>query len=290
MVLRSILAFFGRLCEFFWLHFLLIKHKKSMLFRENATALWWWSSRRWPGCRVHLFTLRTPIGFDDDIVTKLGEEGRWNTERKMVIRTKDKHYVFTKIDITGQGNWMHESARADVIFVAFWSSCSNVFVCAAKWGWVNSRSRSRLEVGLAVTATPNDEWFQSHTFCFFCSWVWLVSTNITWNGSFRGVGAREILKAFRKRTFFSLVCMNVPHHVDKKPLCSMSVLKSGWMSTLGNLPVFTAVIKLSAFADPFVKQSHKQFWVGMWARSWILPEQASFRNMEIMWIVSFCLS
>ena len=38
-----------------------------------------------------------------------------------------------------------------------------------------------------------------------------------------------------------------------------------------------------------VKQSAKQFWVEMWARSWLLPEQASFRNMEIMWIVSFLL-
>ena len=89
---------------------------------------------------------------------------------------------------------------------------------------------------------------------------------------------------------FSLVCTNVLHQMDKEVLCSMSVLKSGWMSTLGNLPVFTAVIKLSAFADAFVKQSDKQFWIEIWAKSWILREQASFRNIEITWIVSFCSS
>ena len=155
----------------------------------------------------------------------------------MVIRTKDKHNVFTEVDITGQGNWMHESARAGVIFVAFWSSCSNVFVCAAKWGWVNSKSRSRFNAGLADTVTLNDQWFQSHTFGSFGSWLCWFLTNITWNGSFRGVGAREILKASRKRTFFSFVCVNVLHQVVKKALCFMSVLKSGWMSTSDNLPV-----------------------------------------------------
>ena len=78
------------------------------------------------------------------------------------------------------------------------------------------------------------------------------------------------------------------HHVDKNALCYMRVLKFGWTSTSNNLTVCTAVIKLSAFADNFVKQTAKQFWVEMWARSWIRPEQVSFRNMEIMWIVSFC--
>ena len=32
-------------------------------------------SRRSAEFRVHLFTLPTPIGFDDDMVTKLGEKG-----------------------------------------------------------------------------------------------------------------------------------------------------------------------------------------------------------------------
>ena len=68
----------------------------------------------------------------------------------------------------------------------------------------------------------------------------------------------------------------------------MSVLKLGWTSNSNSLTVFTAVIKLSACADDFVKQSAKQFWVEMWARSWILPEQASFRKMAIIWIVCFC--
>ena len=76
--------------------------------------------------------------------------------------------------------------------------------------------------------------------------------------------------------------------VDKEALRSIIVLKSRWMSTSSKFPVSTTVIRLSALDEAFVKQSAKQFWVGMWARSWILPEQASFRNIEIMWIVSFC--
>ena len=83
-----------------------------------------------------------------------------------------------------------------------------------------------------------------------------------------------------------LVCMNVLHHVDKNSLCSVSVLKFGCTSTSNNLPDITCVIKMSAFADDGVKQSAKQFWVKLWARSSILPEQASFRNMAIMWTVS----
>ena len=54
-----------------------------------------------------------------------------------------------------------------------------------------------------------------------------VLTNITWNSPSRGIGARETFKAFRKKTSFSIVRRNVLHHVDKKALCSMSVLKCG---------------------------------------------------------------
>ena len=112
-----------------------------------------------------------------------------------------------------------------------------------------------------------------HYMGWSCSWSW-------WK--------KENFKAFRKKTFFSLVCMFFLHHVDKNALCYMRVLKFGRTSTSNNLTVFTAVIKLSAFADDFVKQSAKQFRVEMRARSWILPEHVSFRNIEIMWIVSFC--
>ena len=43
-----------------------------------------------------------------------------------------------------------------------------------------------------------------------------------------GVCAAKVSSVFRKKTSFSFVCcMNVLHHVDKKALCSMSVLKSG---------------------------------------------------------------
>ena len=86
---------------------------------------------------------------------------------------------------------------------------------------------------------------------------------------------------------FSLVCMIFLHHVDENALCYMRVLKFGWTSNSNNLTVRTAVIKLSAVADNF-KQTAKQFWVETWARSWILPELVWFRNMVIMWIVSFC--
>ena len=48
--------------------------------------------------------------------------------------------------------------------------------------------------------------------------------------------------------------MNVLHHVDKNGLCSMRVLKFGRTLTSHNLTVFTAVIKLSAFADDVVKR------------------------------------
>ena len=50
----------------------------------------------------------------------------------------------------------------------------------------------------------------------------------------------------RKKTSFSFVCINVLHHVDKKAVCSMSVLKLGCMSTSTISQFFTAVIKLSA--------------------------------------------
>ena len=54
-----------------------------------------------------------------------------------------------------------------------------------------------------------------------------VLTNITWDGPSRGAGEREVFKTFRKKTLLSLVCMNVPHHVEKKALCPMSVLEFG---------------------------------------------------------------
>ena len=38
---------------------------------------------------------------------------------------------------------------------------------------------------------------------------------------------REILKAFRKKSSFSFVCINVLHHLDRKALCSMGVIKIG---------------------------------------------------------------
>ena len=65
-------------------------------------------------------------------------------------------------------------------------------------------------------------------------------TNITWSGLSWGVCTREILRVFRKKTSFSLVCKNVLHQVDKKALCSIRVLKSGWMSTSSIFPVCTA--------------------------------------------------
>ena len=183
---------------------------------------------------------------------------------------------------------MHESARADVIFVAFWSSCSNIFVCVEKW--VLSQLR------IAITPRGRFSWHSNAQrqlnpvahLLFLLFLIMVSGTNITRNGSFRGVGAREIIKAFWKRTSFSLVCMNVLHQMDKKGVVFHECSKSGWMSTSGNIPVvtavimgcistssnfpvFTAVIKLSAFADAFVKQSDKLFWVEIWAKSWILP-------------------
>ena len=42
---------------------------------------------------------------------------------------------------------------------------------------------------------------------------------------------REIFNSPRKKTFFSRVCMNVLHHVDKNAMSSMRVQKFGWRST-----------------------------------------------------------
>ena len=111
-----------------------------------------------------------------------------------------------------------------------------------------------------------------HYMGWSCSWSW-------WK--------KENFKAFRKKPFFSRVHEFFWHHVDKNALCYKRVLKFGRTSTSNNLSVFTAVIKLSAFVNDFVKQSAKQLRVEKRARSWILPEQVSFRNMKIMWIVFF---
>ena len=70
---------------------------------------------------------------------------------------------------------------------------------------------------------------------------------------------RHLHKVFRKKTSFSLVCMNVWHHVDKKALCSMSVLQLECMSTSDSFPVFTAVIKFIACADAFTAEDHEYF-------------------------------
>ena len=70
---------------------------------------------------------------------------------------------------------------------------------------------------------------------------------------------REISLKRSGMKHFSSLYMNVLHHVDKKAVCSMSDLKFGRTSNSNNLTVFTAAIKLSAFADDFVKQSAKQF-------------------------------
>ena len=114
---------------------------------------------------------------------------------------------------------------------------------------------------------------RKHYMGWSCSWSW-------WK--------KEKFDAFRKKTFSPLCAWFFWNHVDENALCYMRVLKFGRTSTSNKLTVFTAVIKLSAFVDDFVKQSAKQLRVEMRARSWILPERFSFRNMEIMWIVSFC--
>ena len=42
-----------------------------------------------------------------------------------------------------------------------------------------------------------------------------------------GLVREKIFQTFKKKKFFSLVCMNVLHQVNRKALCSMSVLKFG---------------------------------------------------------------
>ena len=102
MVLRSIPSFFGRLYEFFWLHFLLINHKVDVVpgERQSFMVMVFQALTRIPCPSVHCANTNR---FWWRHYHKAGRKGKWNTERKMVMRTKDKHYVFTNIDITGQG-------------------------------------------------------------------------------------------------------------------------------------------------------------------------------------------
>ena len=71
-------------------------------------------------------------------------------------------------------------------------------------------------------------------------------------------------------------------------LCFSKVRCSGWEPTCGNMPVSTALMRLSGLADCFVRQSDKQFSVVACAKSPTLPEHNSFRSIWIIWIVSFC--
>ena len=158
-----------------------------------------------------------------------------------------------------------------------------------KKGWVNSKPRPCLEVGLAWQSNVfNDKVVPvAHLWFWFLTVLFSHRHHIEW--FFFVELVREKSSKHSGREHPSPLCAWMfCTKWTKKALCSMSVLKLGCISTLRNLPVFTAVIKLSAFADAFVKQSDKQFWVEVWAKSWILPEQASFRNIEITWIVSFC--
>ena len=127
---------------------------------------------------------------------------------------------------------------------------------------------------------------------FVASWFsesMVVLTNITWNGPSREACEREIFKASRKKTFspplrawmfYTMYTRSpcapwVSWNLDARQLLMISLFSLLWSSCL---------------PSPMIcQQSAKQFWVEMWARSWLLPEQASFRNMEIMWIVSFLL-
>ena len=127
---------------------------------------------------------------------------------------------------------------------------------------------------------------------FVASWLsesTEVLTNITWHGPSRGAGEREIPKAFWKNTFSLLFAWMFYTMETRMPCAPWESWSLDERQLPSNLPVITAVIKLSAFADDFDRQiCQAKIWVEMWARSWILPEEASFRNMEIIWIVSFC--
>ena len=61
-------------------------------------------------------TSRHNVVLNTAMVTKLEEGGA--TLSKGFVRGKHRHNILYKFDITDQGHWMHESAQADVIFVA----------------------------------------------------------------------------------------------------------------------------------------------------------------------------
>ena len=133
------------------------------------------------------------------------------------MRARHRHNILIKIDIIGQRNWTHDSAKADVMFVAFRPLRSHVFSSFLLLGML-SLHKHHLKSS------------------FLESWC-----------------KRDLEGAQEEN--FRLPCVHkCSAPGKKKALCFISVLKSMWMSTSSNLLVFTAVIKLSAFAD------------GMWAQ------------------------
>ena len=96
------------------------------------------------------------------------------------------------------------------------------------------------------------------------------------------------LQRVQDEAFFSLVSRNVLHQEDKNALRSTSVLKWGWKSTSSILLVFTAVIK--CLPSHMLGQTICQTLLSCNVSKIIDTSWTGFRNMEIMWFVSFCSS
>ena len=148
------------------------------------------------------------------MVTKLGEKGE--TLRKMVLKTKHNHNVLTQ-------KWHHRPREND----AWACSCRRYF-----------RSILTLELthvqfilfsNMLISHKRHMERFFSRSWC-----------------------KRNPQSIQEKNIFLLHVQKHVLHQVNKKALCSMSVLKLGWMSTSDNSPVFTVGIKLSASLIPLL--------------------------------------
>ena len=228
MVLGSMPAFSAVFANFSGFIFF-TSSTKLLLCQQHAKAFFLQFSRRWSTTfRLHLFTLSTPIGFDDDLITKLGEKKK----RKSQAQTQCSHQEWRH----RRRKLMREFACADILVRSFFffKLTHGQFIFLIK---------------MLISRKHHMQWV--------LLWSW----------------REKILEELKKNTF-SLARMNVLHRINKKAL-------SPWMfCNQGECP---------HPADASFKQYGKHVWDGMWARSWILPEQTSFRNIEILWMF-FCSS
>ena len=105
-----------RLGSLLCLHAFLIELQVDAVSRDCESSIIIVFTRSPSSSSDHLSDFTTQRGLNTAMVTKF-EEGR-ATRNKRFVRAKHRHNILINIDITDQGNWMNESAKADDIFVA----------------------------------------------------------------------------------------------------------------------------------------------------------------------------